>query len=74
MTTTIDQLTADLSTLDTAIGVVEYQTMHTGIIRKDEYALYTHLMSDRASKQAELEEIQQNKRTIKSFIPHFKKN
>jgi hypothetical protein len=72
--TAITQLTAELNELNTALGVVEAQTIDKGfMLRKDEETLYMHLITNLDSKQLELDQLQQNKRTIKSFIPHFNK-
>jgi len=73
--TVIAQLNADLIELNTALGVVEAQTLHKGMpLRKDEEALYTHLIAHRDLKQEEIEKAQNAKFTMKSFVPHFKKN
>lgn len=73
--TAIAQLTADLNELNSALSVVEAQTIDKGFpLRKDEEALYLHLISNLDSKTEELEKAQQAKFKIKSFIPHFKKD
>lgn len=73
--TLIAQLTADLTELNTALSVVEAQTIDKGFpLRKDEEALYLHLISDLDSKHEELEKAQQAKFKMKSLIPNFKKN
>jgi len=73
--TTIAQLTADLTELNTALNVVEAQTICKGFpLRKEEEALYIHLMTNLEVKHEELQKAQEAKFTMKSFIPNFKKN
>ena len=73
--TSIAQLTADLTELNTALSVVEAQTIDKGFpLRKDEETLYMHLITNLDSKNEELEKAKQAKFKMKSLIPNFKKN